>query len=178
MSVDELTTWYEQIEAKFREFGFVVRTNGSRQHELVHMGSEMEEKYWLKIREFRLFPPRRNNLIVAVMDASPLLHSLYGELREIAKASSCQALSDVVNYSKAAWVPHITLANVKGQITHNEYACLSELLDDMNQSLNNSSQKVHPICVNMGGPIPEAAEFDWNFYPFLVTSFEDETTSS
>ncbi|KAL7565329.1 hypothetical protein ACA910_014610 [Epithemia clementina (nom. ined.)] len=174
MSADDLTLWHSRIEKQFAEKGFGMRKGTRKAQEededqfaTSESVDSWNDKYWLRIREFRLFPPRRNNVVVALLDASPSWHTLYDDIRQIAKSSTCQDLVKVVNFSKEAWVPHITLANIKGQTLADDVARLNSLLNEMNIALNENEERsrVQPSHIAMGGPIPATVGLDWNFYP-------------
>ena len=172
LSAEELTTWHSEVEALFTRSGFYLRKDMDSTLDVAGTESEArsnDAKYWLRVRDIRLFPPRRNNLIVAVLDASAAWHELYQGLRQIAKSSSCQSLAEVVNFSKEVWVPHITLANIRGQGTADQREVLQSLLDSMVPTLQNDSNNeplaLQPTYIGMGGPMPNATILDWNFYP-------------
>lgn len=73
-----------------------------------------QNNFILHFRGLSLFPPRRNNLIVALFDASPEMHSLHDDVRDIAVNSTSEGLRSVVQRSKESWTPHVTVANVVG----------------------------------------------------------------
>jgi len=70
--------------------------------------------FTFSLRGFTLFPPRRNNLIVAVLDASSKWYELHNDLREIASESSSEMLRDIAKRNKPRWTAHITLGNIYG----------------------------------------------------------------
>jgi hypothetical protein len=51
----------------------------------------MQFDYWFRVKELRLFPPRRNNLIVAMLEASPDWHQLHDDIRSDIRAGAATA---------------------------------------------------------------------------------------
>jgi hypothetical protein len=70
--------------------------------------------YWLGFKSFRLFPPRRDNLIVAELETSEAWHELYRQVCQVSSTCGPVDLAHLVQSSShgGKWTPHITLADV------------------------------------------------------------------
>ncbi|GKY98717.1 hypothetical protein MPSEU_000828000 [Mayamaea pseudoterrestris] len=113
------------------------------------------------IQELCLFPPRRNNLIVAMLVAPREWMQLYDSLRNVALCSSSPLLKELASdYNKPMWLPHVTLANVHGGTSADR--------DALRRKLKQVSDELHglqatPFGVSLGGPVPEQVKLDWEF---------------
>lgn len=118
------------------------------------------------VREICLFPPRRNNLVVAKLEApSEWLH-VHDSIRQIALRSDSKPLVEIAqDCGKPRWVPHVTLANVIGG-SNGERQDLRRELQGITQELLDQDFAGNIVAhrVSMGGPTPQQAELDWNFY--------------
>ena len=118
---------------------------------------------WFRISHFRTFPPRRNYLIVAVLEASPAWNALHDDLRTLASTSSCEALQEITKHSKEIWTPHITLANLRGG-NRREKKELQQLLTDFSNRLHEEKRDLLVATgIGLGGPLPAQVELNWNF---------------
>jgi len=147
--------------------------------------------YTLQFKELCLFPPRRNTLIVAIFEASPALHRLHDDIRDIAKNSESEQLASVVQRSKEKWTAHVTIGDLHGGIS--KKADLKELSALLSDGLGMTALKVtdpevsgkedqveaeespapapssftaRVRGVTMGGPVPKQVELDWDYYFF------------
>jgi 2'-5' RNA ligase len=133
------------------------------------------DDFWFIIKDVRLFPPRRHNLVVAILEAAPAWHALHNDLRAAARAVPSNEIQTVLGYSKENWVSHITLANINGPKGRSNkqplLQRLQELLRDSpissSQDNNDDSQpRIFAKGISMGGPMPTQVELDWNFSHF------------
>ncbi|CAB9523260.1 expressed unknown protein [Seminavis robusta] len=199
---EELQDWYDQVRDRLEMAEFVVQKEdhnnnapGIKEGTTEEQSSETAEDlatmttstvtgdYWFDVTDVRIFPPGRNNLIVAHLEATPAWHVLHNDIRDIAKNSDSKGLNDIVAYSKEKWTAHITLGNIfgggsKGQIRQAFSAILEELTEElMQEGLSSSSSaaseasvpegtatnpqerkslfKATTFGIGMGGPMPE-----------------------
>lgn len=150
-----------------------------------------KESFSFDIVDLRVFPPQRNNLVVAILEPKQpeLWEQLHGDIRDIAKDETCsKALAEVTKFSKDKWVSHITLGNLfgggsKSQVKQTVNPLLQEIL--LNSKFPSSSETQvsdvdgevvleKPISekgkmiaettgISMGGPIPEQVELNWDY---------------
>jgi 2'-5' RNA ligase len=131
------------------------------------------DDFWFIIKDVRLFPPRRHNLVVAILEAAPAWHALHNDLRAAARAVQSDELQTVLGYSKETWVSHITLANINGPKGRTNkqplLQRLQELLRDSpisslpDNNDDDSQSRIFAKGISMGGPMPTQVELDWNF---------------
>ena len=208
LPVQELEDWYGTVRDRLGQAGFHTVASCTREDETndnnqpqaavdsssVDPGDDgMDGEYWSNALSISLFPPKRNNLVVAILEVSPAWHTLHNDVRNIAKNGDSQGLKDVTAYSKDKWTAHITLGNIVGGGTKGEVRkAFDEVLRQVAQDLavlqdgngdhNNESEQLEtknrPTGVSsvqnclfkartrgiaMGGPVPDQAELDWDF---------------
>jgi len=165
LSPEDLTAWYEQIAKRIRQSfpSDELRSYFSSPQPEASYAND----YWFRLQEICLFPPRRRNLLVATLEASPAWHALHDDIRAIAlRDDSPEPLRNLVQSSSfQQWKPHITLANIRtsgprsSQRAQADY--LSEILQEVELPIE-ATLKANGITI--GGPVPEQAEtLDWNF---------------
>jgi 2'-5' RNA ligase len=141
---------------------------------LVQVESE-QEQYWFRIKGLSLFPPRRNYLIVALLEASPAWHALHDDLRNLAVSGDSESLRSIAKRGKREWTPHITLGNLYGD-KKADLGAVRKMLQDFplhyhavesdnpaSEHLEVDVKRIETIRISMGGPVPEQVELDWNF---------------
>ena len=123
-----------------------------------------------RVKELRVFPPRRNNLIVAELEAPSEWHELHDAIRTVAKtADYSSGLRQVTARGKELWTPHITLANVLGGNNKGHRRYLEHLLGEMSNELACCQHAGASVqYVSMGGPVPKQVDLNWKFYPPTV----------
>jgi len=130
------------------------------EHLLTHFPIEF------RVKELRIFPPRRNNLIVAELEAPSKWHELHDDIRNVAKTADSSGLRHVAASGKERWTPHITLANLIGGNNKEHRRYLERLLGEMSNELACRQHVGASVqCVTMGGPVPKQVDLNWNFYP-------------
>ena len=134
-----------------------------------------QEQYWFRLTGLSLFPPRRNYLIVALLEASPSWHALHDEIRNVALKGDSESLRSITKRSKGEWMPHITLGNLYGG-KKADLDALQTMLQEfpLNGHVESDTPEAeHPEClverivatrISMGGPVPGQVELDWNFH--------------
>lgn len=160
---NELVSFHSQVTAELQQRGFFQSNSGDTTSKDLIFPISSESVFTIK--EYCLFPPRRNNLIVALLDAPSEWVAIHDCIREIAKRSESQALREVVQYgNKARWTPHITLANVVGG-SKEELRELQTHLLFVSQAFQDKDSIRGSVCkIAMGGPMPAQVELDWDFY--------------
>ena len=182
----ELKEWHGQLVTLFGRVSSASITKGDLCNEKdngcdTEIDGNLSQKkdLYVTFRELTLFPPRRNNLIVAIFDVSKSMNILHDDVRNIALKGNSTMLSNVVQRSKEKWTAHITLGNIR-QGTKPDLkrlrellssTCMQPYLDPQLQSsintklkdLRSDSMKVRGI--EMGGPCPDQLPLDWMF-PF------------
>ena len=127
LSPNELQTWYDDIKNRFYKSGFY-------QHRLTYYNTCAKLlQFWhntigirsntsFRINRLRLFPPGKNYLIVAeleAVEASGKLscwYNLHKDIVQIANGSSSPNIQDLYHYNTNTcnkWIPHITLGNIQ-----------------------------------------------------------------
>jgi 2'-5' RNA ligase len=131
------------------------------------MTCNSDDGFWFTIKEVRLFPPGRNNLIVAILEAAPAWHTLHNDLREAARAVESDEIRTVLSDSYETWMAHITLANIispKGP-TKRTLQRLEQKLCNAQLALPDDQRRIFAKGISMGGPMPTQVDLNWNF-PF------------
>lgn len=134
-----------------------------------------QEEYWFRLTGLSLFPPRRNYLIVALLEASPSWHALHDEIRNVALNGDSESLRSMTKRSKREWMPHITLGNVYGgkkadlvavQAMLQKFPLNHHEEDDTPEAEHSKAvvDRIVPTRISMGGPVPGQVELDWNFH--------------
>ena len=207
LPVEELIDWHGKIRDRLKESSFLSHAqspDSARNDESSHENRNRNDKpsddneingviddYWFDVTDVCMFPPRRNNLIVAILEASPAWHALHNDVRDIAKTSDSQALNEITAHSKDKWTAHITLGNIfgggsKGQVRK----AFDEILEQIKEELGQEQRgvctprnegndqkntdanelptdgflfKARTHGIAMGGPVPEQAALDWEF---------------
>lgn len=180
LSQEELTDWHGQVEKRIQQ-SFPSSNNKKKVNDnAVLVGNDSsvvddsddgggdgddDDDYWFRLGGLCLFPPRRNNLVVASLEASPAWHALHNDIRAIAAESASEQLRNLFAAdSHGEWKPHITLANLRSHGPRRsqkvEQERLRELLDQVDLS---TVPKLKASGISMGGPIPEHAPLNWNF---------------
>eukprot|EP00977_Amphora_coffeiformis_P004250 scaffold896_cov172-Amphora_coffeaeformis.AAC.17 len=146
--------------------------SSSQQNEDDH--GRTEDEYWIRFDRLTIFPPRRNNLVVALFQVSPAWQALYKDLvatltttnQQPSSADKEDALQQIAKKSHNTWAPHVTLANiiVQGKERGSHMQALKKQLDQTSQALTNklgSSSNLRGI--SMGGPVPSQVALNWDF---------------
>lgn len=157
---NELADFHSSVRQLLEENGFVQESNRSQEN------TNIDPSQYFRIKEIRTFPPRRNNLIVAVLEAPELWNSMHDAIRDIAKNGSSEALQSTTAYSKDRWTPHVTLANLFGG-SRVDAKDLDSLLQEMTARKCGKKPfmlEAKGLYIAMGGPIPEQVPLDWTFY--------------
>jgi 2'-5' RNA ligase len=183
----ELQDWYDKVRARLERSHFFVLQEEPQQQAMTTTTKTIDD-YWFHVTEIRMFPPGRNNLIVAELNASEAWHTLHSDIRDIAQNANSALLNEVVAYGKERWTAHITLGNVvggasKGQVRQAFTEILQEVLADdfHSDERENLAEKeggshgtttlctkfhlfkVATFGISMGGPVPKQVQLDWNF---------------
>lgn len=141
---------------------------------------ENDDDYLFRIKGLRLFPPGRNNLIVAELEATNSWHVLHHDIRQIAKDSPCKDVSDLCYYGKDKWVAHVTIGN----ITNGRFNKLQQNLIDQKLRLlllspagDNNEFCCRTSGISMGGPTPkQLKDLNWEFW-YTATGTVDGSNS-
>ena len=208
LPVHELEDWYGKVRDRLGKANFYNTlfrkadgtSDSKRQHEpevkdssLADPGDGVDDEYSFDVLSISMFPPKRNNLVVAILEASLAWHTLYNDVRDIAKNCESQGLKDVTANSKDKWTAHITLGNIvgggtKGEIRQVFNGILRQVSEDLallqDDNWDNSNEreqlemrnrqtastldnnclfKARTRGITIGGPIPDQAELDWDF---------------
>ena len=164
---EELVDFHEKVATLLASKGFVLGETNEQ-------SKDVDATFVIK--ELVTFPPRRHNLIVALLEAPPLFVELHDTIRSIAQTGPSEALRDITSYSKERWTPHVTLANIYGG-SKTDLGRLKELLKEVTQQQTSQSGlketgsdqgsimlEAQATCVGIGGPVPQQVELDWTFY--------------
>jgi hypothetical protein len=117
----------------------------------------------------KVFPPQRNNLVVAILDPAPAWHILHKDIRQLSSQDQqSKALAEITKFSKEKWVSHVTLGNLYGRIKP-QIRSLDSLLErvfgskKLPSKIDGFSFEACTSGITMGGPIPEQVKLDWDF---------------
>jgi len=160
LPADELSEWHAALTQRFLRSGFLLQGSDPG-------GSTESEDFGFQLRELALFPPRRHNLIVAILDAAGGWDVLHHDIREIARNGDSEGLREITKRSKPKWTAHITLANLQGG-NREQTKALGEYLKEFSTREFGTTDEVQrwPVAVHnmsMGGPMPTQVDLDWEF---------------
>jgi 2'-5' RNA ligase len=164
LTLTELTKWHGRVSERLAQSGFLLQDNNesSEQH-------TSEEDFSFQVVGLKVFPPQRNNLVVALLEPAPTWQALHQDIHEIAKDESCsKTLAELTRFGKATWISHITLGNLyggtKAQIKSLNHSLLQQVFES---NLFSEDDSFIPVCtsgITMGGPVPEQIPLlDWDF---------------
>ena len=171
LPAEELVEWHGKIRDRLKESGFVLAAEAGKEAEAEEVARDVSvenlDEYWFNITDICTFPPQRNNLVVAILEASPAWHQLHNDVRDIAKNGNIQALKNITTYSKEKWTAHITLGNIFGGGRKREVTkFMTEILQDIripDKDTAGEGARTHVHGISMGGPVPEQVELPWDF---------------
>ena len=195
----ELIEWHSRISKRLAQSGFclskedfekkfegedVVSKNDSEHLSVASPSqSQLPDDFSFHVQGLEIFPPRRNNLVVAILipTMSQSWQTLYDDIRTISQDESCsRGLSEICKDSKDKWVAHVTLGNIYGGKKGNNKQLLDPILREIftaktrvqrrdvtstsaNHQLHEDVWEAFPTGISMGGPIPSQAVLDWDF---------------
>jgi 2'-5' RNA ligase len=160
LPANELQEWHSQVSERLHASGFYLQGN-----HLPISSTTSDGDFSFQVTGLKIFPPQRNNLIVAILDPASDWHTLYGDLRAMAKDESLSpALAEITKYSKSKWIAHITLGSLMGG-QKAESKALGSLLDEVFSECTGGMKGIPAsTCgIAIGGPIPEQAALNWDF---------------
>jgi 2'-5' RNA ligase len=209
----ELIDWHTRIAERLSRSGFVTlqrqqvpgnndvstKPTAMATHDTDKDKEGNQQDYSFQVKGLKVFPPRRNNLVVAILaprtvEADVIAtdngwDELYQDIRRISSDESCsKGLAETCKAtSNGKWVAHITLGNIYGGKKQTNPEVINPILDDIFQGgcvdtdrnlaedendqelLSTGTTSKHgawyAYCqgIEMGGPIPQQVELDWNF---------------
>ena len=177
MPADELISWHASVEERLGESRFSLGevdppldllpacNENNLEIDPAEEEVEREKKYWFRIKELSLFPPRQNPyLIVAILEASPAWHELYNDIRTIALNGNSEALRSLTERGKGGefWIPHITLGNLYGG-NRDDKDAVKTMLQEFPLEAVIKNGEIGVKCIAMGGPVPQQVGLDWKF---------------
>lgn len=169
LPTDELVQWHKRLEDRFAQSNFVLQHN---KNSLDHLRSDASQadtddniNFSFQIQELAVFPPRRNNLIVAILEASPVWHTLYQDVRLLSSSPEDSiGLHEISKRGKEKWTAHITLANIVGGKKSDAKQLTQMLKEFSKEELSEGGQCACNVqCIAMGGPVPSQEDLDWTF---------------
>jgi 2'-5' RNA ligase len=178
---EELQLWHEQVKERLLLAGFALQQDESIDAFTSCSPSETISfdagKYAISLEGLITFPPKRNNLIVAVFNPSPDWQVLYQDLVALTKnASYSERLRHIASRSHDKWTPHVTLGNLIGKRRGSQVNDLREHLTSISVTCKELVATI-PICgISMGGPVPQQLPLSWNFVPH--TDADKKTTAT
>ena len=121
----------------------LVKWHGDCTSEVANKGQKMDlntvngvSHLHIRFRDLVLFPPGKNNLIVAVFDAPPELHALQASITQMAASSGIRSTCE-------PWLPHVTLGKIRAS---------KALVDQTSQHLMRSGKEWIGSQVTPEGP--------------------------
>lgn len=190
LPADELQDWHTKISQRLEESKFY--NVGEMNHPITEEAAENDfDEFNFVVTELTTFPPKRNNLVVAILEATAPWHQLHDDIRNLARSVDSEGLKDITSSSKDKWTAHITLGNiigggksvgkkeikkVLGEIS-GEYSAKAS--DESNavaaEKINSKIPRVTSATSNaflfraktrgisMGGPVPQQVKLNWDF---------------
>lgn len=165
---DELQNWHARISERLERSGFFLQ---GRSQERESVDQSVSHAFGFRVSGLKVFPPQRNNLVVATLEPKDEWHDLHRDLREIAKDESCSPeLASIVSCSKETWIAHVTLGNLIGGAKNDRKQLDTLLLNDVFDAtlaslpMNGDTFAATTQGIGMGGPIPAQLELDWDFH--------------
>ena len=144
LPTEELIKWHTEIKGRVQQ-----------------ISPSTVDAYTLTFQRLRLFPPKRNSLIVAEFNVSPSLHRLYEDVVDIALSSETtnNMLAQVVGRKQERFLAHVTLADIPRSWGKSE-------LEQLGLVLQQQKSDMHALVngLTMGGPRPQQTNLDWDFY--------------
>ena len=114
----------------------------------------------LRFRELRLFPPQKENLVVAVYEASPVLGALQKHtLQQAADVGVRTATAEL----DVPWVPHVTLGKIrapKAAVRQVGRAMIAALRTVASSCLE---RPILPLGIELSGSTPKQRWLEWQF---------------
>jgi len=191
----ELQEWHETVRERLHRANFLLKSSpASAASEKMDCSNivktesmtHKDDDYWFRVTSLSMFPPKRNNLVVAILEASPAWHNLHRDIQDIATNGESQALREIAARSKDKWIAHITLGEIimgggsKSEVRQSFDQVLKDVCDDLEQQGNISTVTEDDILpagatrsrcllqattvgIAMGGPVPDQVDLDWNF---------------
>ena len=91
---DQLREWHNSVKECFQKSNFRLKLSagineGVNEDTLIY---DEEQDFYFQLRSISVFPPQRNDLIVAILEASPSWHALHRQVIEIGKQSPCEGI--------------------------------------------------------------------------------------
>jgi len=117
---------------------------------------------------YELFPPDKQNEVVALFKASPALRALQAGLVEAAAAHGLQFLKDVVEHSEESWCAHVTLGKIGAKSDSIGLLRLQNLPFPFSTALSESGS-LHANGLILVGDQPSRLHLDWHL-SFLLMS--------
>ena len=113
----------------------------------------------LRVEGLALFPPGKENLVVALFLASPALHTLHASLRSLLPPE-LQARNH--GSRSQCWVPHVTLGKLRGSALQTAPLGRSAIFF-FNQIFRSLlSEPIAVAGLDIGGDPPKQALLDWS----------------
>ena len=157
----ELIDWYKRIQQRLLHSGFVIGSTLQEQQpsevaettttidneEQKEKQQQLDDDYSFQVQGLKVFPPRRNNLVVAVLEPTTTTISamnekestifcwdeLYQDIQTISQDESCsQGIAEICKSTgREKWVAHVTLGNIYGGKKQTNPAVLNPILNDI-----------------------------------------------
>lgn len=132
------------------------------------------DAYWIRLDRLVTFPPRRHNLVVALLRVSPAWQALHGDLMTLTRTADYSdglrriTVGKKTSHSKT-WTPHVTLANLEGKRGGSHDGIMQALRTKMEEVSTRLKEtklpESHVTGIAMGGPVPSQVALDWDFRP-------------
>ena len=106
-----------------------------------------------------LCPPRRNNLVVAVLEASPAWYDMHTNIRSITKTKRFDTTTRGSAIKQRRWTTHVTFANVA--TPRNKGSSVREQAKVMEQLRRNIPQPQKHLAYPQGIAIWGGEDLDW-----------------
>ena len=133
---------------------------------LTQLAGLQAEDARLEFLRYELFPPDKQNEVVALFRASPKLRALQAGTVTAAGAHGLQCLKDVVEHSEESWCAHVTLGKIGAKSDSVGSLRLQHLPFPFSAALSESGS-IHAKGLILVGDQPSRLHLDWHL-PFLL----------
>jgi hypothetical protein len=152
---DVLAAFHEKVVSRLDEAGYALEGRELKEKNIAH-----PDDFWFRVHEIKIFPPGRNNLLVATLQTSISWLCLYEDLQIIANKFPDLPHRETSTDSVLHWTPIIVLADIVGGTGRygTERNAINTLLRDLKLDISSKKQ-----TVSMGGRYPEQVSLEWSF---------------
>jgi hypothetical protein len=155
-----LQSFYDQLVDRLDFAGIVTEGKQLKDGNIAH-----PDDYWLRVNEFKLFPPNKKNLLVITFQASIAWMCIYEDIQLIANKIPELPQRPLAKNQVLRWLPLAVVADMQGGTGRfsKEQIIFNNLVSDWPIDIASDHQ-----TISMGGKVPQQVpDLDWNFHDKL-----------